>query len=226
MPTRLLLLSLLLGVAACSEAPPARDAPPALQAVAPPNITSAPSTVVLVLGDSLAAGYGLSAEQAFPSLVEATLRSEHPALRVVNAGVSGDTTAGGLRRLDWVLKANEPDVVVIELGGNDGLRGLPLADTEANLRAIIEGCRSAGAEVLLAGMLIPPNYGPDYALGFAAVFPRIAGDMEVSLLPFLLETVAGDQRLNLPDGLHPNADGHRSVAATLSEALRPLLTTK
>ena len=217
-------LTALLLAGACGPAP-ARPPGPA-QAPAPTASGESPAEdfVVLVLGDSLAAGYGLPAELAFPSLVEEGLRREGRCVRVVNAGVSGDTTAGGLRRLDWVLKANEPDLVLVELGGNDGLRGLSLEDTEANLRAIVEGARGAGAEVLLAGMLIPPNYGPEYAGGFARIYPRLAESDQVPLIPFLLEGVAADPALNLPDGIHPNAEGQRIVAATVLEHLRPLVS--
>jgi acyl-CoA thioesterase-1 len=217
MTRRLLIVSLVLLAASCAPAPPA-PAPAARAAEAPEA-----AEVVVILGDSLAAGFGLPAAEAFPALVEARLRAEGRQLRVVNAGVSGDTTAGGLRRLDWVLKANGPDLVVVELGGNDGLRGLSLEETESNLRSLIERSKDSGAQVLLAGMLIPPNYGPDYANGFAAMFPRVAAETGATLLPFLLEGVAADPALNLPDGLHPNAAGHERVAETLVNALRPLL---
>lgn len=221
MLARLLLLLFASAAIACAPAPRATEAAAPASTVA----TATGGPVVLVLGDSLAAGYGLPAEQAFPALVEERFRSEGRALRVVNAGVSGDTTAGGVRRLDWVLKANEPAIVVVELGGNDGLRGLSLEETEANLRALVERSQAAGARVLLAGMLIPPNYGPDYAAGFADMFPRVADETGARLLPFLLEGVAGKPELNLPDGIHPNAAGQRIVAETVAEALRPMLSS-
>lgn len=219
MLARLAPIFLALAAAACAPAPATAPAP----APATPAPAADAEIVVLVLGDSLAAGFGLPADQAFPALVQERFRDEGSPVRVVNAGVSGDTTAGGLRRIDWVLKANEPDVVVVELGANDGLRGLSLADTESNLKAIVDASQAAGAKVLVTGMLMPPNYGPDYAEGFAAMFPRVAEETGAALLPFLLDGVAADPDLNLPDGLHPNAAGQQVVATTLSEALRPLL---
>lgn len=179
-------------------------------------------TLVVFLGDSLTAGFGLEAEQAFPHLVEQAFLQDGVEIKAVNAGVSGDTTAGGLARLDWLLR-QQPDVLVVGLGGNDGLRGLDLEASEENLRAIVEGAQAAGAEVLLLGMLIPPNYGPDYTDAFAAMYPRIADDTGAALLPFLLEGVAGDPQLNLPDGIHPNAEGQKIVADTVVEHLGALL---
>ena len=178
--------------------------------------------LVVFLGDSLTAGYGLDAEQAFPHLVEQALLAEGVEIRAVNAGVSGDTTAGGLSRLDWLLR-QQPDVLVVGLGGNDGLRGLDLEASEENLRAIVEGGQAAGSEVLLLGMLIPPNYGPEYTEAFAVMYPSIADDTGAALVPFLLEGVAGDPQLNLPDGIHPNVEGQRIVAATVAEHLRTLV---
>lgn len=166
---------------------------------------------MVFLGDSLTAGLGLEADLAFPALVEDRLAASGRPIRVLNAGVSGDTSAGGLRRVDWILK-QKPDVVVVGLGANDGLRGLPLEETEKNLRAIVERVQAAGARVLLLGMQIPPNYGPEYAGGFAAMYPRLAGELGVPLVPFLLEGVGGDPALNLPDGIHPNAEGQERVA--------------
>lgn len=167
--------------------------------------------LVLFLGDSLTAGYGLSEGEAFPARIDELLAEKGRPARVVNAGISGDTTSGGLARLDWLLR-QEPDVVVVALGANDGLRGLPVAETEENLRRIVEACRDAGAEVVLAGMLIPPNYGPDYTRSFAEVYPRLAEELEVERIPFLLEGVAARPELNQPDGIHPNAEGQRRVA--------------
>jgi acyl-CoA thioesterase-1 len=178
--------------------------------------------LVVFLGDSLTAGFGLGEEQAYPALAGAALAAEGRPVRVVNAGVSGDTSAGGLARLDWVLRL-APDAVVVELGPNDGLRGLALDATEANLREIVERSRAAGARVLLAGMLIPPNYGPDYAGRFAAIYPRLAAELDVPLVPFLLEGVGGEPDLNLADGIHPNAAGHRRLAENVLPHLRPLV---
>ena len=177
--------------------------------------------VVVFLGDSLTAGYGLGEEMAFPAHVGELLGSSGRPVRVVNAGVSGDTTAGGLARLDWLLRL-EPAVVVIGLGGNDGLRGLDLTMTASNLRQIVERARTSGAAVLLLGMRMPPNYG-SYAVDFEAIYPRLADELGVALVPFLLEGVGGDPELNLPDGIHPNAVGQRLVAENVVQAVRDLL---
>jgi acyl-CoA thioesterase-1 len=182
---------------------------------------------VAFLGDSITAGYGLTAEEAYPALVEAGLRAR-PATAgwtVANGGVSGDTSAGGLRRIDWLLKA-KPAVVVIVLGGNDGLRGLPVAALEANLRGIIAKVRATGAKPMLIGMRVPLNLGPDYAAAFAAVYPRLAAELDVPLLPFLLEGVAMQPQLNQADQIHPNAEGQRRVAALVLAWLAPLLEAK
>lgn len=178
--------------------------------------------VIVALGDSLTAGWGVAPEEAYPAILERRLAREGYAYRVVNAGVSGDTTAGGLRRVDWVLRSG-PEVVVVALGANDGLRGQPVAAMRDNLAAIVRRLVDAGARVLLAGMRVPPNYGAAYARQFAAVFPDVARQAGVALMPFLLEGVAGDPRLNQSDGIHPNADGQRVIAERLWPHLRPLL---
>jgi acyl-CoA thioesterase-1 len=178
--------------------------------------------LVIFLGDSLTAGRGLEAAQAFPAVVQSRIAGRGLPIRALNAGVSGDTTAGGVRRLEWLLR-RKPEVVVVELGANDGLRGLPLEMTEGNLRRIIAFSQEAGAAVLLLGMMMPPNYGPDYTEGFRAIYPRLAEEMRVPLLPFLLEGVAGEPSLNLADGIHPNAEGHRRVAENLLPHLERIL---
>jgi acyl-CoA thioesterase I len=178
--------------------------------------------VVVVLGDSLSAGLGVAADEAFPARLQARLRADGYDYRVVNAGVSGDTTAGGLRRVDWVLRA-KPDVVVVALGANDGLRGLSPREMRANLEAIVGRLQAAGARVLLAGMRLPPNYGADYTKEFEAVFPEVARRARVPLMPFLLDGVAADPRLNQPDGIHPTAAGQQLIADRLWPHLRPLL---
>jgi acyl-CoA thioesterase-1 len=187
---------------------------------APPGATAALRLVFL--GDSLTAGYSLPEELAFPALLGTALQKRGYSVEVINAGVSGDTSAGGLRRLDWLLQ-QQPAVVVVGLGGNDGLRGLPLEATESNLRGILERSRQAGARILLLGMRIPPNYGADYAEGFAALYPRLADEMRVRLVPFLLEGVGGYPELNLPDGIHPNAEGHQRVAENVLPHLEGIL---
>ena len=193
---------------------------PALPAPAVERKASGP--LVIFLGDSLTAGLGLAEEQAYPARVAARLTARGTPIRVINAGVSGDTSAGGLARLDWLL-GQHPDVLVVGLGANDGLRGLPLEATEKNLREIIRRSRAAGAQVLLLGMKIPPNYGPDYAGGFEAMYPRIAKDLDVPLVPFLLEGVGGIARLNQSDGIHPTAQGQEIVADTVTPYLAEIL---
>jgi len=184
---------------------------------------SAADHVIAALGDSLTAGLGVSPEEAYPAVLEARLRREGFEYRVINAGVSGDTSAGGLRRIDWVLKLR-PDVVIVALGANDGLRGQAPDVLRDNLTRIIERARAAGVRVLLAGMRLPPNYGDDYARAFAGVYPAVARATGVPLAPFLLDGVAGDARLNQPDGIHPTVDGQRVIAERLWPYLKPLLT--
>lgn len=175
-----------------------------------------------VLGDSLTAGFGVAPEEAFPALVQERLRREGYDYRVVNSGVSGDTTAGGLRRVDWVLRTR-PSIVIVALGSNDGLRGLSVDAMRQNLGEIITRIRASGARVLLAGMRLPPNYGGEYARAFAAVFPTVASKAGIPLMPFLLDGVAGEPGLNQPDGIHPNARGQQVVATRLWPYLAPLL---
>jgi len=184
---------------------------------------SAADHVIAALGDSLTAGLGVSPEEAYPAVLEARLRREGFEYRVINAGVSGDTSAGGLRRIDWVLKLR-PDVVIVALGANDGLRGQAPDILRDNLTRIIERARAAGVRVLLAGMRLPPNYGDDYARAFAGVYPAVARATGVPLAPFLLDGVAGDARLNQPDGIHPTVEGQRVIAERLWPYLKPLLT--
>ena len=194
----------------------------ALLVVACASPAVAASRVIAVLGDSLTAGLGVAADESFPARLEARLRREGFAYRVINAGVSGDTTAGGLRRVGWVLRAR-PEVVLEALGANDGLRGQSPAAMRDNLEAIIVRLKASGARVLLAGMRMPPNYGVEYTRAFAAVFPEVARRTRVALMPFLLEGVAADPHLLQPDGLHPNAAGHMIIADRLWPYLRPLL---
>ncbi len=161
---------------------------------------------IAVLGDSLAAGYGVALEEAFPARLEAALAAAGTPCEVLNAGVSGDTTAGGLARLDWVL-GDAPTHLLVELGGNDALRAIPVEAMEANLAGIIEGAKAAGAEVMLAGMLAPPNLGARYTDAFAAVFPSLAERYDVPLYPFFLDGAIQDPALMAEDGIHPNAAG-------------------
>ena len=187
---------------------------------APPAM--ADDRVIVALGDSLTAGLGVANDEAYPALLEARLRRAGFAYRVVNAGVSGDTTAGGRRRLDWVLRSR-PEVVIVALGANDGLRGQPVAAVRDNLTAIVTRLREAGTRVLLVGMRLPPNYGEAYATEFAEAFRAVARGTSVAFMPFLLAGVAGDPSLNQADGIHPNAAGHRIVAEHVWPSLQPLL---
>jgi len=177
---------------------------------------------VVCLGDSLTEGYGLAPEQSFPRVLERRLRERGLEVEVVNAGISGSTSASAVARLRWQLRA-EPDVVVLALGANDGLRGVDLEATRGHLSRAIELAKSRGVRVVLGGMQIPPNYGPEYTREFAALFPALAEEHDVALVPFLLEGVAADPDLNLPDGVHPNARGARIVADNVLEVLLPVL---
>jgi acyl-CoA thioesterase I len=182
------------------------------------------SKVILFFGDSLTAGYGLSTEEAFPALVEKQFNKSGKPCKVINAGLSGETTAGGLSRIDWILR--QPiDVFVLELGANDGLRGLPVDATKKNLQAIIDKVKAKypQAKIVIVGMMVPPNMGNDYTRQFTAIFPELAKKNKATLMPFLLEGVAGNEKLNLPDGIHPNIEGHKIVAKNVANVLTPLL---
>ncbi len=179
---------------------------------------------ILILGDSLTAGYGLDPAQAYPAVLEEKIRDTGLEWQVVNAGVSGDTSAGGLRRIGWLLRRNV-DILVLELGANDGLRGIQLDVTKGNLQQVIDRTRKAhpGVEIVIVGMMVPPNLGPDYSTQFRELFVELAEENQAELVPFLLEGVAGRPELNLPDGIHPTAEGHRIIADTVWKTLLPLL---
>ena len=174
------------------------------------------------MGDSLTAGLGLDVEEAYPAILQERIDEVGYAYQVVNAGVSGDTTAGGLSRADWVLEG-DVRVLILALGGNDGLRGLPAAEVKRNLAATIERANEKGVAVLLAGMEAPPNMGTSYTSEFRQVFRDLAEEYDVTFLPFLLEGVAGERALNQRDGIHPNAEGARSLADSIWPLLRPML---
>jgi len=177
---------------------------------------------VVFLGDSLTAGLGLSPEEAYPSLIQQKIDADGLKYRVMNAGVSGDTSAGGLSRLDWALEG-DVRVMVVALGGNDGLRGLPAAELKKNLATIIERAQARHIKVVLAGMEAPPNFGQDYIVQFHKVYPELAREYDVPLVPFLLQGVAGIDGLNQRDGIHPTAEGARTVADNVWTVLRPML---
>ena len=179
---------------------------------------------IVAFGDSLTAGLGVSPDDSYPAQLQERLDQAGYHYRVINAGVSGDTTAGGLRRLDWVLKSR-PDIVILELGANDGLRGHPLDETYANLEQIVRRLQSQEVTILLTGMKIPPNYGLDYTSQFAAMYERLAEKFDVPLMPFFLEDVAARRALNQADGLHPTGEGYRIVVNNLLPLLVPLLDT-
>lgn len=178
---------------------------------------------IAVLGDSIAEGYGIPKEDAFPAVLEKLLHQEgYPNARVINAGIGGSTSASGLSRLRW-LSRQKPDILVLELGANDALRGLKPEETRKNLSEIVELARKNGMRVLLAGMEAPPNYGASYTAQFRRIYPEVARRENVALVPFLLDHVAGDPTLNQEDGIHPNEKGQRTVARNVLKYLKPLL---
>jgi acyl-CoA thioesterase-1 len=201
-------IALLAALAACSPAP----------SPAPMAAPEASGPTVLFVGDSLTAGYGVEPEEAWPALIQADWKKRGLPWRARNAAVSGATSAGAAEEVAWALT---PDVklVFVCIGGNDGLRGAPLTELKKNVGALISGMQKRGMRVALAGMRIPPNYGEDYARGFAAVFPELARERGTAFMPFLLDGVAADPALNQADGIHPNAAGHRRVAAAVSAFL-------
>jgi acyl-CoA thioesterase-1 len=195
-----------------------------LLALAPlPAQTPAARKALVVFGDSLSAGYGLAAGQSFPDGMQRTLDKEGYAWRVVNLGISGDTTEGGVSRINSAVRLM-PAVVVLELGGNDGLRGLPLKVTKRNLETMIVAFQQAGAKVVLAGMTLPPNYGPDYIRDFQNIYKDLAAKYKLKLIPFLLaDIVTPDLRYLQRDGIHPTAEGAEIVSGTVLRAVKPLL---
>jgi acyl-CoA thioesterase-1 len=209
-------------VAACGR--PDREAPASDRpaAGAPDEARPASRPRVVVLGDSLTAGLGLDRDEAYPAVLQRRIDAAGYGFEVVNAGVSGDTTAGGLNRLEWSLDG-DVRVLVVALGGNDGLRGLPTAEMKQNLEAIVEHAKARRVAVLLAGMESPTNMGPDYQRRFHEVFPAVARERQVRFLPFLLDGVAGQPALNQRDGIHPTAEGARRIADHLWPVLEPML---
>ena len=179
--------------------------------------------IVVAFGDSLTAGLGVMPDESYPAQLQARLRADGYAYRVVNAGASGDTTAGGLRRVDWALK-NKPDIVIVALGANDAMRGQDLASVRTNLDGIVARFQKAGARVLVVGMEVPPNYGERYAADFRRLYVEVARKRGAAFMPFLLDGVAGNPQLNQGDGIHPTAEGYRIVVDRLWPYLEPMLT--
>ena len=180
---------------------------------------------IVAFGDSLTAGFGVQADESYPAQLQRRLDSLGYRFRVINAGVSGDTTAGGLRRVPWVLN-NKPELVILELGANDGLRGLPVDQTRSNLRQIIRQLQEAGTTIVLAGMKLPPNYGQDYAAGFEAMYRMLAKEYRLALIPFFLEGVGGSSSLNQADGIHPTKEGYEVIVEQVLKVLRPMLNER
>lgn len=180
--------------------------------------------VILFFGNSITAGYQLDLDEAFPALIQKKIDSSGFSYQTINAGLSGETSAGGKSRIDWVLRT-VPDIFFLELGANDGLRGLPLTETKVNLQDIIDVVKKANPDVkiIVAGMMVPPNLGADYTSEFVELFPQLAEINNATYIPFLLEGVAGIPSLNLPDGIHPTPEGHQIIAGTVWDHLLPLL---
>ena len=220
LPASALLLALLAAGCQSDSAPVATSAP----AAAAPAATTK-QDAILFFGDSITAGLGVEPEEAYPALIGHQVDSLHLPYTVVNAGLSGETSAGGRSRVKWVLSRQPVRVFVLELGGNDGLRGIPLASTRQNLQAIIDTVRqlSPATKIVLAGMQIPPNMGPAYTTEFRTIFPTLATQNHLTLIPFLLQGVGGDPKLNQRDGIHPTPQGHKIVAQTVWHTLQPLL---
>lgn len=217
---RRLILIALLASTACGGAEPSPARDETLKAAEKPASVDVRPKIV-VLGDSLTAGLGLPVAQAYPSLLQERLNSNGLNFEVVNAGVSGDTSAGGLARMDWALQGNVK-ILIVALGGNDALRGLDPDALKSNLSQIIERAQARHIRVILAGMEAPPNYGRDYAVSFHKVFPALERKYHVDFVPFLLENVAGLEGLNQRDGIHPTAAGARIVADTVWSVLKPV----
>ena len=217
----MLALALAVGCSRPSESrQPAGPAPEATNAPQAPKAPQAPR--IVFLGDSLTAGLGLPSTQSFPSLIGKKLKEKGLDYEIVNAGVSGDTSAGGLRRLDWSLDGNVR-VLIVALGANDGLRGLSTSEMKKNLAAVLDRARERNVPVIFAGMEAPPNYGPDYTREFRDVYSELAAEYKVRFIPFLLQGVAGNASLNQGDGIHPNTRGAEIVADLVWKELEPEL---
>lgn len=221
----LYLATLLLLLAGCSREPPkASEQETAPAAPTPAPVKAAPDNrpVIVAFGNSLTAGFGADPGESYPDFLQKDLDQRGARYHVVNAGVSGDTTTDGLERVQSVI-ALKPAIVILEFGGNDGLRGLPVSTTRANFEHIIEALQKAGTKIILAGMTLPPNYGPEYIRSFEAVYKDLAKQYHLPLIPFLLRGVGGNAALMQRDGLHPTGEGNRIVAQNVMQVLAPLL---
>lgn len=221
----------LLAVIAIGCQPAAKPAEPLastgrMSTPAPATISTANESLptIVAFGDSLTAGYGLSQDQSYTTLLQRKLEENGYRYRVVNAGVSGDTSAGGARRIDWALQSGNVKFLILELGGNDGLRGLPVPEMKKNLEQIIQRAQAAGVTVLLAGMEAPPNFGAEYTREFRQAFQDLAKQYKTPFIPFVLIGVGGIAKFNQPDGIHPNAEGEKLMTETVWRTLEPLLS--
>jgi len=219
----LVLASVLLTFSACNNDSKTSTSPTTQQPEAKPEVANNKKTI-LFFGNSLTAAYGLDQEQGFPALIQEKINAINKPYQVINAGVSGETSAGGLGRIDWMLKS-KVDVFVLELGGNDGLRGIKTTATKQNLQGIITKVQTKypDCKIVLAGMEAPPNMGKEFTDAFRNVFVSLAKENNITLLPFLLDNVAGETELNLPDGIHPNIEGQKIVANNVWEVLETIL---
>lgn len=208
-------------LAACSS-PRTEERAPAKQSAPPAATPADPRHRLVAFGDSLTAGFGVESGFSYPDFLQKLIDAKHYSWHVINAGVSGDTSTDGLARLPAVLEY-KPEIVVLELGANDGLRGIPVEATRANLEQIVQELQRAGAKVVLAGMTLPPNYGPEYIKPFEKIFTGLAATYKLPLIPFLLEGVGGNAKLMQADGLHANVEGNRRVAANVMKVVEPLL---
>ena len=214
-------------MAACNQSPKREDSKSDGSEATKKTTEETPEKIIMFFGNSITAGYGVSTDEAFPAQIQLILDSLGYPYKVVNAGLSGETSAGGLNRIDWVLRT-VPDVFVLELGGNDGLRGLKLSETKKNLSAIIDKVEAVNpaVKIILAGMEVPPNLGQDYTAEFRSLYKDLAQTHDVVFIPFILEGVGGEEDLNQSDGIHPNIEGHKVVAQTVWGYLSPMLDKK
>lgn len=218
-----LLAALLAFAASCKNDTGKADFEKAMQQpmATPSSISNAPK--IVAFGDSLTAGFGLTENESYPYLLQEKLKADGLNYVVVNAGVSGDTSAGGLDRLDWVLGMDNVKILILELGANDMMRGVKPAEVRSNLDTMIRRAKAKNIEVLLCGMFAPPTSGEDYSREFNEIFPKLAHEHDLTFLPFLLEGIALKKELNQPDGIHPNAEGERMMTDNVYRALRPML---